>query len=243
MNRKAKLFIPGFFTLANMACGFFSILYSFRNQGDNAAWMIILASFLDLLDGRIARVTHSTSDFGMQLDSFSDLVSFGVAPAVLLYSLDIFAFGRWGGLVGLVFMASGAFRLARFNLTANLERKTQFIGLPIPWAAICIASYVILSLKVTQEIMFPQVLVGMVILLSWLMVSTVKYDAVPHLSLKEGRGQLELVMIILTVVLVLYNPQIFLFPFILMYIFFGIAREIRLIFIKKGFEGSTNERL
>ncbi|MBN2544117.1 CDP-diacylglycerol--serine O-phosphatidyltransferase [bacterium] len=229
MKKGVRTFLPGFFTVGNMAFGFFSILSSFQGQGINAAWMIILAAFFDFLDGRIARATHSTTEFGVQLDSFADLVSFGVAPATLLYSQNIYPFGNWGNLIGLIFIASGAFRLARFNLVAELERKTRFIGLPIPMAAVSIASYILFSMQLAGVILFPKFLVGLLLILSWLMVSTVRYESIPHLSLREGKGKLELLLMIIAGGLILYDPQFFMFPLIIMYILSGLVREIVLI--------------
>ncbi|MCJ7498292.1 MAG: CDP-diacylglycerol--serine O-phosphatidyltransferase [candidate division Zixibacteria bacterium] len=134
--RNFKGIFPGVFTVGNMLCGFISILQSFEGEAIHAAWLIILAGFFDALDGKIARISRSASRFGIELDSFADFVSFGIAPAVIFYSFRLYVLGTWGWLLGFLFIICGAFRLARFNIEARLEEKPYFTGLPIPVAAI-----------------------------------------------------------------------------------------------------------
>src|SRR3990172_4492734 len=129
--KKVGGIVPGVFTMGNMFCGFLSILSSFHRQANTAAWLVILAAFFDALDGWVARFSGSTTKFGIELDSFADFVSFAVAPAVMLYSFELFILGKWGFLLGFVFIMCGAFRLARFNLSARAEKKFYYTGLPL----------------------------------------------------------------------------------------------------------------
>ena len=124
--------LPTLFTVGNLFCGYLSIWSSIRGTFDISAYLIIAAGILDALDGRIARMTHSTSAFGEQYDSLADLVSFGVAPAVLAYSWGLADFHRLAWMVSFLFVVCGSMRLARFNIQAHVVDKRYFVGLPIP---------------------------------------------------------------------------------------------------------------
>ena len=127
--------LPTLFTVGNLFCGYWSIWSSIRGTFERSAVLIVLAAVLDLLDGRIARMTHSTSEFGEEYDSLADLVSFGVAPAVLVYSWGLADFERLGWVASFLFVVCGSMRLARFNIQTHVADKKYFVGLPIPAAA------------------------------------------------------------------------------------------------------------
>ena len=142
--RKGVYLIPSLFTAGNLMCGFFSIVATFKGEFFNAALFIILANVLDGIDGYAARLTKTTSQFGVEFDSLADVVSFGVAPAVLVYLWALVPWDTWGWLAACTYVVCGALRLSRFNVQAQVSSKNHFVGLPIPAAAQMITSTVIL---------------------------------------------------------------------------------------------------
>lgn len=210
--------------MGNMVCGFLSILSSHNQEPATAAWLIILAGFLDGLDGKVARISRSTSKFGKELDSLADVVSFGAAPAFLIYTTTLADFGKWGFMVGAVFLMCGAFRLARYNVLADAHRKSNFVGLPIPIAAITISSYVILCMRYFNAVLYEEFVVGMVIIVSALMVSTVVYDSLPErFDSRENRWRLLILFVFCVAVLI--KPRMAIFPFMALYVLSGLIRE------------------
>ena len=132
--------LPNLLTTGNMFFGFVAIVLSIQQDFTHAAYAIVGAAIFDLLDGRVARLTHSTSQFGAEYDSLCDLVSFGVAPGILLFLWALQPFGRIGWLASFLFACCGALRLARFNVQATIIEKNYFQGLPIPMAAGIVAA-------------------------------------------------------------------------------------------------------
>ena len=142
--KKGIFIIPSLFTCGNMSFGILSIISSIDGQFINAAWFLIGALACDILDGRIARMTRTTSDFGMQLDSLSDLISFGTAPAMMVYMLALHTMGKIGIAIAVLFVLCSALRLARFNVLAQSgEVHKHFVGLPTPASAGVIISFVL----------------------------------------------------------------------------------------------------
>src|SRR5512147_1295752 len=119
-------FFPGSFTMGNVVCGFLSILSVFQGHITTAAYLILLAAFLDSLDGKVARLSGTTSQFGVELDSLADFLSFGVAPAVIVYATKLNTLGPWGWIIAVVYIMAAAFRLARFNVLADTDEKKDF---------------------------------------------------------------------------------------------------------------------
>ncbi len=142
--RKGVYILPNLFTSAGLFSGFYSIICTLNKQYWLAAVMILVAQLCDALDGRIARLTRSTSSFGVQYDSLADLVAFGVAPGILVYQWALRPWGRWGWLAASLYVTCGALRLARFNVQIASVEKRHFVGLPIPAAAGLIAATVLL---------------------------------------------------------------------------------------------------
>lgn len=210
--------------MGNLLCGFLAIISAHNGEPSRAAWLVILGAFIDSLDGRVARLSGTTSQFGKELDSLADIVTFGIAPAFLALTASLQDYDRWGFMVGAVYLMAGAFRLARYNVVADPHRKDQFIGLPIPIAAITICSYVILNMKYFQAVRYPEFLVAIVIGCSALMVSTVAYDSLPEkFDRRENRWRLLFIFVFLIALLI--KPRLMLFPFMISYVIFGIVRE------------------
>ena len=227
--RNIKGIFPGVFTVGNMFCGFASILSSFDGETVFAVWMIILAGFFDALDGKIARFSGSASKFGVELDSFADIISFGIAPAMLFYNLGVYPSGKWGWIPGFVFVMCGAFRLARFNIQqTKLGEKLPYMGLPIPTAAITLVSYTLFCSEVWGNLRFPKALITMIIAFSGLMVSGIEYETLPKFTLGNRMNKFKLVYLLVFLIVLIINPRLALFPFGLIYILSGV--------VKSGFE-------
>lgn len=176
--------VPSLFTVLNIFCGYSAIVQSAQGAYHQAAWFIILAALFDTLDGVMARITKSSSSFGVEFDSLSDVVSFGAAPSFLVYQSLMIGDGGMGLLLSSLPMVLGALRLARFNSQLVGFTKEYFKGLPIPASAMMIAAYV-LAFQVEGSGYAPlaaTLLPPLVVVVSLLMVSTIKYDTLPQLS-------------------------------------------------------------
>jgi CDP-diacylglycerol--serine O-phosphatidyltransferase len=215
---------PGTFTMGNVVCGFLSILSAIEGNITTAAWFIVLAGFLDALDGKVARLSGGASQFGVELDSLADFLSFGVAPAVLVYSIKLNTLGKWGWIISIVYIMAAAYRLARFNLLAETEEKKDFMGLPVPCAALALVSFVIFSYHLWHGLEYSEWLVSMIILFSFLMVSQVTYDTIPE-KFDTPERRIKLAALVLAGLVVLFKPRLLLFPVFSLYILFGMIRE------------------
>ncbi len=198
--------LPTLFTVGNLFCGYLSIWCSIRGTFEIAAYLIIIAAVLDLLDGRIARLTNSTSEFGSEYDSLADLVSFGVAPAVLAYSWGLSDFFRLGWLASFLFVVCGSMRLARFNIQTHIVDKKYFVGLPIPAAAGAIATLVLATPERLVDRVWMAGLLGLTIVLSYLMISTIRYRSFKDLDLKRRRPAWILPLIALVFAVIAFRP-------------------------------------
>lgn len=186
-RRIPPIAVPSFFTLMNLFCGFLSLVQVFEGRFAYAGWLIVLASFFDVLDGMMARLTNSNSPFGVQLDSLSDVVSFGVAPSFLVYVFGLREFGALGLLVAGLPALCGAVRLARFNVRfGSEEKKDYFVGMPIPGMAITLVAVILTFDNAEWFNRYSptnlSLLIPIVFLLSFLMVSTIPFDAIPKPS-------------------------------------------------------------
>ncbi|MCD6250617.1 MAG: CDP-diacylglycerol--serine O-phosphatidyltransferase [candidate division Zixibacteria bacterium] len=229
-----RCFFPGVFTMGNIICGFVSILSVFEGNFTTACWLIILAGFLDALDGRVARLSGATSQFGVELDSLADFLSFGVAPAVLVYTIKLSSMGKWGWVISVIFITAASYRLARYNLLADTDEKKDFLGMPVPLAAFGLISYVIFSYRIWGELQYGEVLVSMIIGFAFLMVSQIQYDALPE-RFSSKCDRVKLAAIIIAVVAVFIDSRLMLFPIVASYILFGLIREAyRLFFLGVG---------
>ena len=204
--------LPNLFTTGSLLCGFYSIISSMDGLFHRAAVLIIIACILDGLDGKIARFTNTTSNFGVEYDSLSDLVSFGVAPSILAYTWALYPFGRYGWLVAFLFVACGAMRLARFNIQIPTVDSKVFNGLPIPAAALVIATTVLFYdfMGGTGNFHHPSIPVVM-FFLALLMVSNIKYYSFKDLNFFAQKPFMTFVLIVLMFVVIVLEPQIMFF--------------------------------
>lgn len=213
--------LPNLITTLNMFFGFFALIYAIRGEYVWSAYAIVGAAVFDLLDGRVARMTHSTSKFGAEYDSLCDLVSFGVAPGVLLYLWALQPFGRLGWLVSFLFTACGALRLARFNVQANIVEKAYFQGLPIPMAAGIVASSVLAWNDLGWDPQQSVLLLAMAILLAFVMVSTFRYRSFKDLDLRERLPFWYLVLGVGAFIVIAIRPEVMLFVLFMTYALLG----------------------
>jgi CDP-diacylglycerol--serine O-phosphatidyltransferase len=218
--------IPNLLTTGNLFSGFYSVIAVFNADFVRAALAILVAMVFDSLDGKSARLTKSTSRFGMEYDSLADVISFGVAPGLLIYSWALNNYGRLGWLAGFLFVVCGALRLARFNVLSPSSDGKFFVGLPIPAAAGVIATLVLLDnhiLRLGAEIK-PILIVGITYLLAFLMVSTFRYRSFKEVGL--GRKPFHaLVTAVLFLVVLLAEPQVMLFLLFAGYALSGIVER------------------
>lgn len=212
-RRRGVYLIPNLLTTGNLFSGLFAILAVFNANYEAAAIAILVAIVFDMLDGKSARWTNSTSQFGVEYDSLADLVSFGVAPGLLVYSWALSANDMAGAAVMFAFVACGALRLARFNVTVAASESKYFTGLPIPAAASVVATLVIFDRHILRMggQTKPVALLIMTLLLAFLMVSTVKYRSFKDLKFGGGQHFDYLVWAILGLMLVIAWPQVMLF--------------------------------
>ena len=225
--------LPNLFTTGNMFCGFFAITYAIKGEFSMAAYAIVAAAVFDMLDGRVARLTHSTSAFGMEYDSLSDLVSFGVAPGLLVYQWALHPFGRGGWLAGFIFCACGALRLARFNVQAKMVERKDFQGLPIPMAAGIIASSVLAFQDLGLDAYKSPWILVMTLLLGFVMVSTFRYRSFKELDLRQRLPFKYLVAGVVLFVVIALRPEVMLFVLFLTYAVLGAIFGILKIGLKK----------
>ena len=204
--------VPNFVTTANMFCGFYSVVASTQNDFLTASWAIVAAGVFDMLDGRIARLAKATSQFGVEYDSLSDLISFGMAPGILLYLWALAPYERLGWLAAFLFLACGALRLARFNVTTASLPSNYFQGLPIPMAAGMVATFVIFTRAMGWDDAFehPIVLVLTFVIAS-LMVSTVAFPSFKELNWRSRASFGYLLMGVILMILIAVRPEITLF--------------------------------
>jgi CDP-diacylglycerol--serine O-phosphatidyltransferase len=204
--------VPNFVTTANMFSGFYSMVASIQGDYVTAAWAIMAASVFDMLDGRVARLAKATSEFGVQYDSLSDLVSFGVAPAILLFQWALQPFGRLGWAAAFLFTACGALRLARFNVFSGVLSSAYFQGLPIPMGAGMVATFVIFCHSIgwgVQDANIPVLILTFG--LASLMVSTIKFPSFKELNWRSRASFGYLLVGVLSMILVAIRPEVTLF--------------------------------
>jgi CDP-diacylglycerol--serine O-phosphatidyltransferase len=208
--------------MGNLFCGFFAIISAIRGDYATAATAVIVANLFDILDGKVARMMKATSRFGMEFDSLSDLVSFGVAPALLVYQWSLSSFGRFGWLAAFLFVACGALRLARYNVQAASLEKGIFNGLPIPAAASMLATTVLIADHLgASGIERNVILLLLCYSLAFLMVSSVRYPAFKE-SFFQGRAPFfALVLIAMVFIVIAAEPQVSLFVLALIYLISG----------------------
>lgn len=228
-RRIPRAAVPSFFTLMNLFCGFLAIVQVHDGQFVAAGWLIVLAGFFDALDGMMARLTNGQSLFGVELDSLSDIVSFGVAPAFLMYVYALNGHGTAGLIVASLPAMCGAVRLARFNVGFDGEKKEYFTGLPIPMSAAVFVA-VILNAN-TLAFLSPdaeshRVLLTAVIVISGLMVSNIRFDTLPKpsaASFKQNPGKAFLS--VAAILMLIIFRELGLLIVLVVYLLLGIGRS------------------
>jgi CDP-diacylglycerol--serine O-phosphatidyltransferase len=213
--------LPNLMTTGNLFCGFFAIVQALKANYLFAAYAIVAAAVFDQLDGRLARLTRSTSKFGAEYDSLCDLVSFGVAPGIMLFQWALNPFGRLGWIACFLYVTCGALRLARFNVQANIVEKNYFQGLPIPMAAGIVASSILAFQDLELEALGNVGLLVMTILLALVMVSNFRYRSFKDLDLKERLPFRYLILGVGVIVVVALRPEVMLFVLFISYAILG----------------------
>lgn len=214
--------LPNLFTAGGIFSGMMSLIMSSSGKFEYAAWLILLALVFDGLDGRVARLTKTTSKFGLEFDSLADIVSFGVAPAMLLYQFCGDEFGRFGMVVSALYVVFGAIRLARFNVTTLESEPSVFIGVPIPTAAVFISIMILLYEKYTLNIYLPLLLSSLFVAV--LMVSNIRYPSFKKIDLHKAQFIKVLVALVVGASLIFIYPTEALALLIGAYLLFGVGR-------------------
>ncbi len=235
--RLTRSVIPNLFTSMNMFCGFYSIINTSQGKYIYAAWLIIIAGIFDALDGVMARLTKSSSELGVELDSLSDVVSFGAAPAFLIFGTYLYQFNTIGIVLSSFLLIAGGFRLARFNIQLVGFDKSFFKGLPIPSSAITVAGFVLAYYipGTGFDNPYSYYVIPMVLLLSYLMVSTIRYNTFPKLTPKAIKKEpVPVIFLLLFVILLIVTSGKALFYIFVFIILFGIFRHFYYLFMKKS---------
>ncbi|MDR1942381.1 MAG: CDP-diacylglycerol--serine O-phosphatidyltransferase [Endomicrobium sp.] len=243
MNEKLKrgiYILPSLFTCGNMACGFLSILASIDGNFSRAAWLLILSIAFDMLDGRVARMTKTTSAFGVQIDSLSDFISFGIAPSIMMYQLVLNSMGRTGIAIAILFALCSALRLAKFNVMAEEGVvHSSFMGLPTPASAGLLISFVLsyelfaadpgheLTFKTIPILMksmpvFFKSMPIVMVALSLLMVSNVPYTSFKKFKFSKPKAFGVFILILFVLILLITFPQNTFFILFSLYILSGL---------------------
>jgi CDP-diacylglycerol--serine O-phosphatidyltransferase len=236
-RRKGLYVLPNLFTLAALFGGFYAIVMAINGRFDLAAWGIACAMVLDSLDGRVARMTNTQSAFGEQMDSLSDMVSFGAAPALICYMWALKGLGRWGWIAAFVYVSCAALRLARFNVNTSVVDKRFFQGLPSPAAAALLASFIYAMNDL--EIQGPAVawpMFGLALYAGLTMVTNVPFYSFKDLS-KRSVPFVVLVLIALVIAAINIDPPKVLFA---LFVVYGLSGYVTYGWRKaKGFQTSV----
>ncbi len=242
---RAIIVLPSIFTLANLFFGFWSMVLASQGEFYRASWWIVIAGVLDTLDGLAARMGKAATRFGGELDSLVDIVSFGIAPAVLMYHLHFAALGPFAWLFCFGFATCVALRLARYNTSAHTPPSGGFFGLPSPAAGMTLAAYY----PFTQTTFFQtqlsglpwnQILVFLPIVLGLAMLSNVHYPKLPRIGIRTTQGVYGLVVNVTLIAFAIFSRDIFFFPLGLTYMTYGMGRGAVLVFLERG-EDETQE--
>lgn len=233
--RKGVYILPNLFTSGGLFCGVFSVVQTIKENYLYAAVAILVALVFDALDGRIARMTKTSSQFGVEYDSLSDVIAFGVAPGVLAYRWALEPWGVWGWLAASLYVICGALRLARFNVQVNVVSKKNFVGLPIPAAAAVVATTILMYFFLGGEGATNKhiTLLFLIYALAGLMVSSIPYYSFKEIHLYNRQPFWTLLLGIILIQLTIAEPQIMLFSLFACYALSGpVAVLIR--FVRTG---------
>lgn len=219
--RRGIFILPSLFTVASLFCGFYAIICAGAGRYQLAAFLILGASILDVVDGQVARITHTHTEFGLQLDSLADVVSFGIAPAILVHAWALSLLGRIGWLVAFLYVACATARLARFNVRLQTDWR-YFVGLPIPAAALTIAAMVNYYPEQVADGLAASAMTALVVLVAILMVSRLRYRSLKNVDQIVRKPFLAIITVTLIYIAFASNPQVFLAMLSLAYITSGL---------------------
>jgi CDP-diacylglycerol--serine O-phosphatidyltransferase len=222
--RRGVYLLPSMMTISNLLCGYASIVYSTRGDFDTAAVLIGVAMVVDTLDGFFARLTHSQSAFGAELDSLADVVSFGIAPAILSFTWGLWPLGRFGWAAGFIYVTAAAIRLARFNIQGMaVSDKRYFAGLPSPAAASVSASTVFLYPWGLQDPRIAALALPMLLVPGFLMVSTIRFRSVKAIDVGWRRSPIVLFLGAVVIAAIVSHPRIALVVMSYSYVLFAMG--------------------
>ncbi len=231
--KKGIYILPNALTLAGILAGFYAVLAAIKGNFIDASWAVLAAMIFDGLDGFVARLTGSASRFGIELDSLSDLVSFGVAPGVLIYLASLSAFERVGALVAFLYVACGAMRLARYNVQMVTAERKYFTGVPIPAGAVIISTLVIFSGKTGVNIYHSVPVLLLTFVVSLLMVSTLRFHGMKEINFSRRKPFWLLVTVVIAFVVVAMHPEVSLFFVAMAYLFAGLVENAIILYLRK----------
>lgn len=235
--RRGIIILPSAFTLGNLFLGIWAIVSASRGEYEQAGWFIVLAAVCDMFDGRVARFTKTGSEFGEELDSLVDAVSFGVAPALITYFLFLKDAG-WGWTLAFLYITAAILRLARFNIEQAGTNKSAFHGLPSPTAGVTMATFY----AFTQTPLFrawlpdanvPHIAAWLLVLTGGLMVSNVLYPVVPRFTMHTWGGRLAIVLVLAAIFAAFTMPAYFFFGMTAVYVLYGLVRTVILGFLDR----------
>jgi CDP-diacylglycerol--serine O-phosphatidyltransferase len=231
--RKGIYLLPNSLTLCGMFAGFYAIISVLKGNYVHAAWGVLIAGVFDGLDGWVARLTHSTTKFGIELDSLSDEIAFGIAPAALLYKWSLMPFGRVGWAASFLFAACGALRLARYNVQMGSTERKSFTGMPIPAAAGFVAATVLFYDEMGFGHHRSLFVLVMTFVLSILMVSTLRFHGAKEIDFSKRKPFWFLVAVAITFAVVVMHTEVALFVLAIIYMIGGLIENSYLLLRKK----------
>ena len=234
LKRRGIYIVPNLFTTAALFCGFFAIIQGMQGHFERAAIAVFVAMVLDGLDGRVARLTHTQSAFGAEYDSLSDMVSFGVAPALVVYEWALKDLGRLGWIAAFIYCAGAALRLARFNTNIEVIDKRFFQGLPSPAAAALVAGFVwVMRISGYSGNKMAWLACGITVFAGLTMVSNIRYYSFKDINPRKSVPFFVIAAIALGFALISYSPEITLFGFFVLYAVSGYFISAASLFRKK----------
>lgn len=227
--QRGVIILPSALTLGNLFFGIWAVVSAARGDFSRSAWLIVFAGILDTLDGRVARVTQTGSRFGEELDSLVDAISFGVAPAMIMYFL--FLQEGWGWIAAFFYVAAAVTRLARFNVEQAGHAKVAFHGLPSPSAGMLLATYYPFSQTVffqnhLAHLKWAELMTALMIMVAMLMMSHVLYPVVPKFGFKTFKGIRNGLFIVTVLILGITIPSLFFFPTLFLYLVYGVGKAL-----------------
>jgi CDP-diacylglycerol--serine O-phosphatidyltransferase len=231
------IIIPSALTIANLFFGFWAVVSASAGNFERAGWLIVFAGLADMLDGRVARVTQTGSRFGEELDSLVDAISFGVAPALIMYFLFL-RDGSWGWVAAFFYLFSAVIRLARFNVEQAGHAKVNFHGLPSPSAGMTLATFYPFSqtdffATHLAQWPWPEMMTGLMVVLGFLMMSHVLYPVIPKFGFRSVRGILTGVFLLTLIALAVTVPSYYFFPALMGYVGYGLGKATVLGFFER----------